>query len=191
MVDQVESFFQLREKGLTLANQKVKLSLGQVARCFEMRSCYNKKWDQFRFLRNCLPTPPLRKHYHLVLTKSWFSLRAKRWLRGEVGGQFARNLNWEMCTSLWATFLTDEAFLDASILTQQPEATFSWCIFACENYLLPTTIIFSILHTRVRFIRRFVIFKAKSDWFGEEVIQRTNPVLSRLAITTWDLKVIE
>ena len=27
-----------------------------------------------------------------------------------------------------------------------------------------------------------MIFKAKKDWFGEEVIQRTNPVLSRLSI---------
>ena len=34
------------------------------------------------FLGNCPPTPPLSQHY------TYFSLRAKCWLRGGVGGQF-------------------------------------------------------------------------------------------------------
>ena len=38
----------------------------------------------YTFLGNCPPTPPLSQHY--------FSLRAKCWLRGGVGGQFPRNV---------------------------------------------------------------------------------------------------
>ena len=38
--------------------------------------------DQFRFLGNCPPTPPLSKR------KRYFSLRAKCWFRGGVGGRF-------------------------------------------------------------------------------------------------------
>ena len=36
--------------------------------------------DQCRFLGNCPPTRPLSQHYH-------FSLKAKCWLRGGIGGQ--------------------------------------------------------------------------------------------------------
>ena len=45
-------------------------------------------WDQFR----CWETahPPLPK----ANINTYFLLRAKWWLRGGVGGQFPRNLNW-------------------------------------------------------------------------------------------------
>ena len=43
--------------------------------------------DHYTFLGNCSPTPPLSQHLHLH-----FSLRAKYWLRGGVGGQFPRNV---------------------------------------------------------------------------------------------------
>ena len=42
--------------------------------------------DQFWFLGNCPPTPPL------VNINTYFSLRAKCWAREGVGGQFSRNL---------------------------------------------------------------------------------------------------
>ena len=41
--------------------------------------------DCYMFLGNCPPTPPLSQHLY-------FSLKAKCWIRGEVGGQFPRNL---------------------------------------------------------------------------------------------------
>ena len=44
--------------------------------------------NQFRFLGNCPPTPPLRKT--LTITSK---LRVKCWLRGGVGWQFLRKLN--------------------------------------------------------------------------------------------------
>ena len=43
--------------------------------------------DQFRFLGNCPPTLPL------VNINTYFSLRAKWWLKGGVGGKVTRNLN--------------------------------------------------------------------------------------------------
>ena len=43
--------------------------------------------NQVRFLENCPPTPPL---------KTYFSLRAKCWVRGGVGGQFPWDLNWSI-----------------------------------------------------------------------------------------------
>ena len=43
--------------------------------------------DQFRILGNCQPTPPLTQHFAL-------SEKCYCWLRGGVGGQFPRNLNW-------------------------------------------------------------------------------------------------
>ena len=42
--------------------------------------------DQLRLLGKCPPTPSLSQHLH-------FSLRAKCWLRGGVGGHFLRNPN--------------------------------------------------------------------------------------------------
>ena len=32
------------------------------------RTCDLQLWDQFKFLGNCPPTPPLSQHYHLRLT---------------------------------------------------------------------------------------------------------------------------
>ena len=51
---------------------------------------------QFRFMGNCPPTPPLSQHYHLLLTQG------KILLRGRVGGQFPRNLNWLSVTFVFA-----------------------------------------------------------------------------------------
>ena len=48
----------------------------------------DKPLGQIRFLVNCPPTPPLSQCCLL-----YFSLRAKCWLRGGVGGQFLKNLN--------------------------------------------------------------------------------------------------
>ena len=42
--------------------------------------------DHYTFLGNCPPTPPRNQH------ETYFSLRAKCWLRGGVGGQFPRNV---------------------------------------------------------------------------------------------------
>ena len=43
--------------------------------------------DHYTLLGNCPPTPPLNRQWH-------FSLRAKCWLRGGVGGQSLRNVYW-------------------------------------------------------------------------------------------------
>ena len=61
------------------------------------------KSDNYTFLGNCPPTPPLGQHGHVtfcglrffmknlmlkVSINTYFSLTAKFWLRGGVGGQF-------------------------------------------------------------------------------------------------------
>ena len=51
---------------------------------FKWQKKGSKKNDQLRFLGNCPPTLP----YAIIIT--YFSLRAKCWLRGGVGGQFPK-----------------------------------------------------------------------------------------------------
>ena len=46
--------------------------------------------DDHTFLGNCPATPPLLKKKANIIT--YFSLRAKCWLGGGVGGQFPRNI---------------------------------------------------------------------------------------------------
>ena len=55
-----------------------------------------KKGDQFRFLENCLPTPPQAN------INTYFSLRAKCWLRGGVGGYFPPKPKYLLTHSLLA-----------------------------------------------------------------------------------------
>ena len=61
---------------------------------------------------NCSPTPPLSRHdtVHLplpwVVFNTYFSLTAKCWLRGGVGGQFPRNVKWSpkglLCEAMYS-----------------------------------------------------------------------------------------
>ena len=63
---------------------------GKIAKTTTRTStyCHHGLICQLRFLGNCPPTLPLSQHYHLL------TVRSKCWLRGGVGGQFLRNLNW-------------------------------------------------------------------------------------------------
>ena len=56
---------------------------------------YPATGDNYVFLGNCPPTPPLSQHY--------FSLRPKCWFRGRVGWQFPR--------SVWSTWSTKAYYL--------------------------------------------------------------------------------
>ena len=54
---------------------------------------YDKKKDQFRFLGNCPPTPPLSQHYHLFLT--WGKMLASgrgRWAVSQKPKLMQKNL---------------------------------------------------------------------------------------------------
>ena len=62
------------------------------------------------------PTPPLSRHetVHLplpwVVFNTYFSLKAKCWLRGGVGGQFPRHVKWSpkglLCENVWDILLS-------------------------------------------------------------------------------------